>query len=132
MTLNPNQSATLSTQFDPSVAGAATGQLSITSNCSMGSSMGVSLSGTGAAVPYEVNLAWDAPTSSPDPVAGYNVYRSPDGASTYQQLNTAVVTQTSYVDTGVQDGQSYDYIVESVDSSGIESAPSNTATVPIP
>jgi hypothetical protein len=53
-------------------------------------------------------------------------------ASTYQQLNTAVVTQTSYVDTGVQDGQSYDYIVESVDSSGIESAPSNTATVPIP
>jgi fibronectin type 3 domain-containing protein len=93
----------------------------------------IGLSGTGVVeVPYQVSLSWDAPSSSPDPVAGYNVYRSPDGASTYQQLNTAVVTQTSYVDTGVQDGQSYDYIVESVDSSGIESAPSNTATVPIP
>jgi fibronectin type 3 domain-containing protein len=47
-------------------------------------------------------------------------------------LNAAVVAQTTYVDTGVQNGQTYDYIVESVDASGIESAPSNTATIPIP
>jgi hypothetical protein len=132
MTLNPNQSATLSTQFDPSVAGAATGQLSITSNCSMGSSMGVSLSGTGAAVPYEVNLAWDAPTSSPDPVAGYNVYRAPSGSSNYQQLNSAAVTETTYVDTTVLNSQTYDYIVESVDASGVTSSPSNMAAIPVP
>jgi hypothetical protein len=132
MTLNPNQSATLSTQFDPSVAGAATGQLSITSNCSMGSSMGVSLSGTGAAVPYEVNLAWDAPTSSPDPVAGYNVYRAPSGSTNYQQLNSAAVTETTYVDTTVLNSQTYDYIVESVDASGVTSSPSNMAAIPVP
>jgi hypothetical protein len=132
VTLNPNQTVSISAQFDPTVTGAATGQLAITSNSSTGSSAVVSLSGTGVAVLYEVNLTWDAPTSSPDPVAGYNVYRSPSGSTIYQQLNTTVVTQTSYMDTNVQDGQTYDYIVESVDASGVTSSPSNTAAVPIP
>ena len=132
ISLKTNQTATLSVQFDPTVAGAATGQLTITSNSSTGSSAGVSLSGTGAAVSYVVNLSWSAPASSPDPVAGYNVYRSPSGVSSFQQLNTPVVTQTTYADTGVQDGQTYDYIVESVDASGVTSSPSNVAAVPIP
>ena len=92
----------------------------------------VALSGTGVDVSYQVDLTWDAPTSSPDPVTGYNVYRAPSGSSTYQQLNTTVVTQTSYIDNGVQNGQTYDYIVESVDSSGVTSTPSNMAAVPIP
>ena len=133
ISLNTNQTATLNVQFDPTVAGTASGTLTIVSTSLTNPIAIIGLSGTGAVgVLYQVNLSWDAPTSSPDPVAGYNVYRSPDGASTYQQLNTTVVTQTTYVDTGVQDGQTYDYIVESVDASGIESAPSNTATVPIP
>ena len=37
VTLNPNQSATLNVQFDPTAAGAATGQLTINSNSSTGS-----------------------------------------------------------------------------------------------
>jgi hypothetical protein len=127
LTLNPNQTATLTVQFDPGAAGAVTGQLTLTSNSSSGSSTVVSLSGTGVQDSYEVDLSWDAPTSSPDPVAGYNVYRSPSGASSYQQLNSSVVTQTTYVDTTVQAGQNYDYIVESVDASGVTSVPSNTA-----
>ena len=132
ITLNPNQTATISVQFDPTVAGASTGQLTITSNCSMGSSMGVSLSGTGVSATYEVNLTWDAPTSSPDPVAGYNVYRAPSGSTNYQQLNSAAVTQTTFVDTTVLNSQTYDYMVESVDASGVVSSPSNMAAVPIP
>jgi hypothetical protein len=133
ITLNPNQTATLSVQFDPIVAGTASGTLAIVSTSLTNPIAIIGLSGTGVVgVLYHVNLSWDAPTSSPDPVAGYNVYRSPDGASTYQQLNTAAVTQTTYVDTGVQSGQTYDYIVESVDASGMESAPTNTAAVPIP
>jgi hypothetical protein len=127
LTLNPNQTATLTVQFDPGAAGAVTGQLTLTSNSSSGSSTVVSLSGTGVQDSYEVDLSWDAPTSSPDPVAGYNVYRSPSGASSYQQLNSSVVTQTTYADTTVQAGQNYDYIVESVDASGVTSVPSNTA-----
>jgi len=133
ISLNPNQSAALSVQFDPTIAGPASGTLTIVSTSLTNPIAIIGLSGTGVVgVAYQVNLSWEAPTSSPDPVAGYNVYRSPDGASTYQQLNTAVVTQTTYVDTGVQSGQTYDYIVESVDASGMESAPSNTAAVPIP
>ena len=132
ITLNPNQTATLSVQFDPTVAGAVTGQLTITSNSSTGSSAVVSLSGTGIAASYQVILTWVPPTSSPDPVAGYNVYRAPSGGSTYTQLNSTVMTQTTYTDANVTNGQTYDYIVESVDASGVQSVPSNTAVVPIP
>ena len=132
ITLNPNQTATLNVQFDATVAGAATGQLTITSNSSTGSSAVVSLSGTGAAVSYKVNLSWNAPASSPEPVAGYSVYRAPRGSSSYAQLNSAVMTQTTYTDTNVQNGQTYNYIVESVDASGIQSVPSNTTVIPIP
>jgi hypothetical protein len=133
LTLSSSQSATISVQFDPTVAGAASGTLTIVSTSLTNPAATIGLSGTGvAAVPYQVNLSWDAPTSSPDPVAGYIVYRSPSGASLYVQLNPTVVTQTAYVDSNVQDGQTYDYIVESVDAAGIVSVPSNTAVVPIP
>ena len=83
---------------------------------------------------YQVNLSWDAPTSSPDPVAGYNAYRSPSGVASYQQLNATELplTPTTYSDVTVVGGNSYDYIVESVDASGVTSAPSNVATVSIP
>jgi hypothetical protein len=36
------------------------------------------------------------------------------------------------VDSNVQSGQSYDYIVKSVDSSGVESTSSNQAAATIP
>jgi Abnormal spindle-like microcephaly-assoc'd, ASPM-SPD-2-Hydin/Fibronectin type III domain len=132
LTLSPNQTATLNVAFDPTAAGAATGSLTVSSNSSTSPTAVVSLSGTGAASSYEVNLSWSAPASSSDPVSGYNVYRSPSGGSSYQQINTATVTQTSYVDTSVQAGQTYDYIVESLDSSGATSGPSNMASVATP
>jgi len=132
ITLNPNQTTTISVQFDPLTAVALTGQLTITSNSSTGSSKVIGLSGTGVDVSYEVSLTWDAPTSSPDPVVGYNVYRAPSGSTNYQQLNSGAVTQTNYIDTTVANGQTYDYIVESVDSAGVTSTPSNMAAVPIP
>jgi hypothetical protein len=132
ITLNPNQTATISVQFDPTTAVAFTGQVTITSNSSSGPSTVIGLSGTGVGVLYEVDLSWDAPTSSTDPVAGYNVYRAPSGSTNYQQLNSAAVTQTTYVDTTVLNSQTYDYIVESVDGSGVTSVPSNMAAVPVP
>jgi len=131
LTLNPSQTATLSVEFDPTAAGAVSGSLTLTSNSCTGSSTAITLTGTGEATSYEVNLTWDAPTTSTDPVAGYNVYRSPSGSTSYQELNTSAITQTSYIDTSAQAGQTYDYIVESVDASGVTSAPSNMASTTI-
>jgi trimeric autotransporter adhesin len=130
VTLNPGQAVTLSVQFDPIAIGMAAGQLTISSNSSTGGTAAISLSGTGQ--PHQVDLSWDAPAGSADPIAGYNVYRSPGGASTYQLLNPSVDTLTTYVDSTVQSGFAYDYIVESVDASGVESAPSNVIGVTIP
>jgi fibronectin type 3 domain-containing protein len=130
VTLNPGQAVTLIVQFDPAVTGMASGQLTISSTSSTNGTAVIPLSGTGE--PHEVDLSWDAPSSSPDPVAGYNVYRSSDGGSTYQLVNASVDTGTTYADTTVQAGQIYDYIVESVDPSGVESAPSNMISVTIP
>jgi hypothetical protein len=135
VTLSTNQTVTLSVVFDPTTTGAATGQLLIVSDSLANPTETVNLSGTGqtASASYEVNLTWDAPSSSTDPVAGYNVYRSPSGSSSYQLLGTVSSSQLKYTDTdSITDGQTYDYIVESVDASGNESVPSNMAAVTIP
>jgi fibronectin type 3 domain-containing protein len=82
----------------------------------------------------QVNLTWDAPTNSPDPVAGYNAYRAPDGSTAYALLNAAplALTPTAYTDATIQSAGTYDYIVESVDAKGVLSAPSNMASVTVP
>ena len=131
-TLTPGQTLTLAVQFDPTTAGAATGQLTITSTSSTNGTALIALAGTGIAASYAVDLSWDAPSSSPDPVVGYNVYRSPSGSSMYQLLNSTVDSQVTFVDTTVEDGQTYDYIVESVDNSGIQSVPTSPISVAIP
>ncbi len=129
LTLNPNQSVTLNIQFDPTTAGAVTGQLTVTSTSS-NSTATVSLTGTGAA--HEVDLSWDAPTSTSDPVAGYNVYRSSNGGTSYQVMGSVAASQTSYVDNSVASGQGYDYIVKAYDSSHVESGASNMTSVTVP
>jgi hypothetical protein len=130
LALTDGQTATIDVTFDPTAAGASTGQLIIVSTSLTGGEAVVSLSGTGELV--EVNLSWDAPASSPDPVAGYNVYRAPDGSNSYQLLSSVSNSQLTYTDTSVQAGLTYDYLVESVDASGVTSAPSNVATVTLP
>ena len=131
VTLNPTQTATLNVQFDPTIAGAATGLLTITSNSSVNAVALVNLSGIGDTSAFEVVLNWDAPVSSPDPVVGYNVYRALGGGTLYQLLNPAAVTTTTYTDTEVVTGDIYDYYVVSVDGSGVESLPSNVVTLTI-
>jgi fibronectin type 3 domain-containing protein len=128
--LNPGQKVSLNVEFNPTITGSASGQLTITSNSSSNPTVVVSLSGTGTS--HQVDLSWNPPSASPDPVAGYHVYRAPSGSTSYQLLNTSSDVQTTYADTTVQSGQAYDYVVKSVDASGVESAPSNTTSVTIP
>jgi hypothetical protein len=128
-TLNPGQTVTLTLTFDPTAVGSVTGKLTISSTASTNPTVTVPLSGTGN--PHEVDLSWQAPSGSSVTITGYKVYRAPSGTSSFAMLNS-VDSQTAYSDTSVQSGQTYNYYVTSVDSAGMESAPSNTTTVAIP
>jgi hypothetical protein len=132
VTLNPNQSVTLQVQFDPTVTGSATGQITITSNSSSGATSQVQLTGNGTAVQHEVDLSWNAPSSSSDPIVGYNVYRSSNGGGSFTKLNSSLETTVTYVDSSVQSGTTYMYQVKSVDASGVESPPSNQISLSVP
>jgi hypothetical protein len=131
-TLTTGQTATLDVEFDPTVLGAATGTLTVTSTSTTNGTAVITLTGTGIAVSYAVDLSWDAPTSSTDPIAGYNVYRALSGSTNYALLNSSVDALTTYVDSTVLQGTTYDYIVESVDASGVESVPTSPIAVPVP
>jgi len=131
-TLTTGQQATLGIEFDPTVTGAVSGTLTVVSTSTTNPTATVSVTGTGIATSYQVNLSWDAPTSSTDPVAGYNIYRAVSGSSSYTLVNPSVDGQTSYSDTSVQNGTVYNYEIESVDASGNASAPTSPISVTIP
>ena len=129
LTLSPQQAVSLEVTFAPTQGVAETGMLTIDSNSSTNPTAAVNLSGTGQ---HWVAISWTAPSSSPVPIAGYNVYRSTRGSSTYTLLNAATITGTSYSDTNVQNGVGYSYYVESVATSGAQSVPSQSVSVTIP
>jgi hypothetical protein len=131
VTLTPTQTLTVTVQFEPTAAGAVTGQVAISSNSTTGGTADVALSGTGTAVAYAVDLSWTAPSSSADPVAGYNIYRAISGGS-LALVNSSADSSTTYVDSTVVSATTYNYVVKSVDSSGVESVASNEITAAIP
>jgi hypothetical protein len=70
----------------------------------------------------QVGLTWNANNESD--LAGYNLYRRQNGGD-YAKVNTSVLTNTSYTDTGLTNGETYYYVVKAVDSEGLESEASN-------
>ena len=82
-------------------------------------------------VQHSVTLTWTASVSD---VIGYRVYRSSVSGGPYSLLLPSPVSGTTFLDTSVQAGQSYFYVVTSVDTVGIDSAYSSevSATVPAP
>jgi len=131
--LDPGQATTLWAQFTPTTMGTATGQLTISSNSLSSSTIVVAFSGNGTSgsSQHVVDLRWNAPKGSLAQLAGYNIYRSSYGDS-FQLLNQAPNLQTTYVDSTIESGVAYSYIVKSVDLSGMESDPTNEATVIVP
>lgn len=73
---------------------------------------------------HVVDLHWNASTSSD--VAGYNVYRGPDG-KTWTKINPSLTASTVYSDSTVANGTTYYYSATSVNTEGVES--SKTAAV---
>jgi hypothetical protein len=77
-----------------------------------------------------VNLTWNASTSSN--IAGYNMYRGPDGVN-WELINMGgLIASTLYSDSTVADNTTYYYAVTAVNTSGMESAKSAAIYVTIP
>lgn len=76
--------------------------------------------------PGSVRVTWTA--SSATDLAGYIVLRSESPDGPFIQLNSAPVTETSYLDEGLVPGQMYYYEVVAVDLSGNASQTSPTAS----
>jgi hypothetical protein len=123
---------TIPVLFRPSATGIRSATLLITSN-SPTSPNAVPLAGTGIVTtlafvpPHTATLSWQASTSA---VKGYYVYRSTINGSAYSRLNSTATN--SYLDSTVLAGQTYYYVVTSVDLRGIESGFSTSVSAVIP
>lgn len=135
ITLPAGASVSVELQFTPTASGSAAEPLMITSSLSTDPTSIAQVTGTGVTSstggPKKVALSWNAPVSSNSVIVGYYIFRSANGAA-YQLLNSTVNQGTSYTDAAAQSGSVYDYYVESVDSTGASSAPSNSASVTVP
>jgi hypothetical protein len=129
--LAPGQSAALDATFSPVAAGNSAGSVTVVSNAT-NSPETISLSGNGTqTVSHSVELSW---TSSTSVVAGYNVYSSEVSGGPYSKLNSNIVSAETYIDSSVQGGLTYYYVVTAVTSAGAESANSaqTSASIPTP
>jgi Abnormal spindle-like microcephaly-assoc'd, ASPM-SPD-2-Hydin/Transmembrane protein 131-like N-terminal len=128
--LEPAQSTAVKVAFRPTIAGSAAGSVVVASNAT-NSPTAIALSGIAVAkASRRVDLSWRA-SSSPE-ILGYHVYRGIVSGGPYTKLTSATVPATSYIDSAVETGQTYYYVVTSIDSAGIESTDSNQASAAIP
>lgn len=78
---------------------------------------------------HVVDLSWQASTSTD--VAGYNLYRSPDGVN-WKKSNVSLIASTMYSDSTVANGSMYYYAATAVDIYGQESSKSASIKVTVP
>ena len=81
----------------------------------------------------QVALTWSANTEND--LAGYNLLRSTSSGGSYIQVNGSLIVDTLYFDTSVNNGTTYYYVLNAVDSTGNISMVSNevnaTPTAPV-
>jgi hypothetical protein len=82
-----------------------------------------------SAANHVVDLSWKASTSSN--VAGYNVYRGPNG-TTWEKINASLIGSTLYDDSTVANGSTYYYATTAVNIEGEEGAKSAAVEAVIP
>jgi hypothetical protein len=82
-----------------------------------------------ASAEHVVSLKWDASTSND--VAGYNIYRGPNGVN-WTKINQGLIAATDYDDSSVSNGSTYYYSVTTVNTFGEESAKTPSVKVSIP
>jgi len=129
VTVPSGQSIPFTVTFAPQAAGSAPGSVTFNSDAT-DSAAAETFTGSGTqGSQHSVALSWNASTSQ---VIGYNIYRRIGSSGSYTKLNSSLNPLTSFTDTAVQSGQTYDYVTTAVDASNAESAYSNQATASIP
>ncbi len=78
---------------------------------------------------HTVYLSWKA-SASPD-VTGYNVYRG-ETLEKLDPINSDPIAATNCVDSSVEPGKTYYYVVKAANKSHLQSGPSNVASASIP
>lgn len=132
LTLAPGDSVPLGLTFAPSSIGQVTGTVTITENVSS-IPLAITLYGNGVtASAHSITLTWDASPSVN--AVGYRAYRSigPDGP--YTPLHFSPNPELSWIDSTVQPGTTYYYVVTAVTADSRESVYCKvaSATVPVP
>ena len=89
--------------------------------------LGASCSSTAGA--HTVVLSWTASTTAG---VTYNVYRATASGGYTTPLNSSSISGTAFSDCTVTPGQTYYYVIRSVDGSGNQSANSSEVVAPIP
>jgi hypothetical protein len=128
-TVAAGQSLPYTVTFSPQASGTATASLSFLSNAASSQTTEM-LTGSGTAgVQHTVSLSWSAGTSAG--VVGYNLYRGTVSGGPYTQI-VSHDSASAYSDNTVVGGQTYFYVVTSVDGTGAESVYSNQAQAVVP
>ena len=127
--LSPGQSTAVNVTFTPSTNGAASGSVSVSSNAT-NSPAKIGLTGTGVTpIVHSVSLSWsDGDTG----VTGYNTYVASVSGGPYLKLTATPTAGTSYVDSSVQSGRTYYYVVTALDSTNQESTYSSEIAAIVP
>ncbi len=131
VTLAAGQSTPMNVTFTPAASGSFNGSVSFSSNAK-NASASIGLSGAGVQPPpvtHSVTLTWGSSSSS---VVGYDVYRATTSGGPFTLQTTSPISATTYTDSNAQSGQTYYYVVTSVDSTGDQSSYSNVASAMIP
>jgi hypothetical protein len=78
---------------------------------------------------HSVSLSWNASSST---VVGYNVYRGTQTGGPYNRVNSSPDGNTTFLDSNVQAGATYFYVVTAVDANSQESGFSNETSAVVP
>jgi hypothetical protein len=128
VTLSAGQSTPFTVTFAPQASGAASASLSFSSNASNSPTV-QTMTGTGTApTQHTVDLTWNPSNGA----VGYNIYRSIVSGGSYTMINSSLDGTTAYTDNTVVSGQTYYYVVTSVDGNSNESGYSNQVQAIIP
>jgi hypothetical protein len=126
--LQPGQSATLQVTFAPTSPRTVTGSAVVTSSAGDPPATIFILGAGRQPGSRSATLSWIPSASA---VAGYHVYSSSISGGPYIRLTSFPVTVTAYIDSAVESGKTYHYVVTAV-AGGSESAFSNQVSAAIP